>query len=98
MYFIFRYDYDDIFEVTPGCKRAVAMAREAIRREGFKVVHFRPRDLWMAWKLNSLYRQGDLGATKRQEHCIGPSSKITLGLRLLQWWPSLLRWIVGLSM
>ncbi len=91
------YDYDGLFEATPGCRRAVQVAIRALERDGFKVVPFRPRHVAEAWRLNSLYRQGDSGLTKREEHSFGPSCQISLGLRLLQWYPWLLRYILGLG-
>ena len=52
----FRYDYDGIFEATPGCRRAVRTAIEAAEKNGIKVIPFRPFGLREAFKLNSLYR------------------------------------------
>lgn len=91
----FRYDYDELFEATPGCKRAVHVAVEALEKQGLKVVPYKPKGLKETWKLASLYRQGDFGATKKLEQSIGPSSQIALGLRLIQWWPYSIRLILG---
>ena len=52
----FRYDYDGIFEATPGCRRAVRTAIEAAEKNGIKVIPFRPFGLREAFKLNSSYR------------------------------------------
>lgn len=71
------------------------MAVEALEKQGLKVVPYKPKGLKETWKLASLYRQGDFGATKKLEQSIGPSSQIALGLRLIQWWPYSIRLILG---
>ena len=92
----FRYDYDGIFEATPGCRRAVRTAIEAAESIGMKVMPFRPFGLTEAFKLNSSYRWGDLGATKKAQLSIGPSSQISLGIKLLHWkLPWWIRFILG---
>ena len=56
----FRYDYDGIFEATPGCRRAVRTAIEAAEKTGIKVIPFRPFGLREAFKLNSSYRRASI--------------------------------------
>ena len=56
----FRYDYDGIFEATPGCRRAVRTAIEAAEKNGIKVIPFRPFGLREAFKLNSSYRRASI--------------------------------------
>ena len=52
----FRYDYDGIFEATPGCRRAVGTAIDAAESIGIKVIPFCPFGLREAFNLNNLYR------------------------------------------
>ena len=56
----FRYDYDGIFEATPGCRRAVGTAIDAAESIGIKVIPFRPFGLTEAFKLNSSYRRASI--------------------------------------
>ena len=81
---IFRYDFDGVFEATPGCRRAVQEAVLALQKNGHQVLPFCPPHLPTAMKVNSLYRAGDLGATNKAQLSIGPVSTQSLGLRRLQ--------------
>ena len=47
----------------------------------------------------SFHRWGDLGATKKAQLSIGPSSQISLGIKLLHWkLPWWIRFILGHGM
>ena len=81
---LFRYDFDGVFEATPGCRRAVHEAVLALQKNGHQVLPFCPPHLPAAMKVNSLYRAGDLGATNKAQLSIGPVSTQSFGLRRLQ--------------
>ena len=81
---IYRYDFDGVFEATPGCRRAVHEAVLALQKNGHQVLPFCPPHLPAAMKVNSLYRAGDLGATNKAQLSIGPVSTQSFGLRRLQ--------------
>ena len=91
-----RYDYDGIFEPTPGCRRAVMHAVKALQSRGFKVIPFKPTDLDIALDLNSKFKSSDCGSTGRTQLSLGPKCKTSLGIQLWQWlWPNWMRFIVG---
>ncbi len=59
-----RYDYGGFFEATPGMRRAVREASEALRmRFGHEVVKWRPEGLAEAFGLNGTFRNADGGRT-----------------------------------
>lgn len=57
------YDHDEVFPVTPGCRRAVAEAREALQAAGHHLVSFTPPGVRRAWKLITACFTADQGRT-----------------------------------
>ncbi len=57
------YDDDGFFECTPGMRRAVREAAEALRARGHAVEEWRPDGLKEAFALNGTFRNADGGRT-----------------------------------
>lgn len=57
------YDHDEVFPVTPGCRRAVTEARDALAAAGHTLVPFLPSGVRRAWRLLSACFTADQGQT-----------------------------------
>ncbi|KAG7173606.1 Fatty acid amide hydrolase 1-like [Homarus americanus] len=57
------YDDDNVFPITPGCRRAVAEARDAFHAAGHHIVAFSPPDVRHAWNLITAIYTADQGRT-----------------------------------
>ena len=94
---IYRYEYDGIFEATPGCRRAVEKAASIFTELGHDVRPYRPKNLPHVSKVYGQFRSADGGkyGLKILEH--EGLDKTALGLRLWQWripiW--IQKWIVA---
>lgn len=61
--FIFRYDFDNCFQATPGYQRAIKVASEALRGRGHELVQFTPPNLDQAVEVWGQTCFGDDGVT-----------------------------------
>ncbi|XP_063615745.1 fatty-acid amide hydrolase 1-like [Penaeus indicus] len=57
------YDHDEVFPVTPGCRRAVTEARDAMVAAGHTLVPFTPTGVRRAWRLLTACFTADQGQT-----------------------------------
>lgn len=57
------YDHDEVFPVTPGCRRAVTEARDALVAAGHTLVPFTPAGVRRAWRLLTACFTADQGQT-----------------------------------
>lgn len=57
------YDNDEVFPVTPGCRRAVTEARDALAAAGHTLVPFTPAGVRRAWRLLTACFTADQGQT-----------------------------------
>ncbi|XP_045592043.2 fatty acid amide hydrolase 1-like [Procambarus clarkii] len=55
------YDHDGVFPVTPGCQRAVAVAREALQAAGHQLVPFTPPEVHQAFNIMAACVTSDQG-------------------------------------
>ncbi len=67
-----RYDYDGNFEATPGQKRAVQEAVNALTARGHYVSYFSPRGLQEANVLYGLFTFADGGKSTMKKLANGP--------------------------
>ncbi|XP_069954928.1 fatty-acid amide hydrolase 1-like [Cherax quadricarinatus] len=57
------YDFDGVLPATPGCRRAVAEAREALQAAGHELVAFTPPEVRRAWGIMTTCITADKGRT-----------------------------------
>ncbi|XP_042213324.1 fatty acid amide hydrolase 1-like [Homarus americanus] len=77
------YDDDNVFPITPGCRRAVAEARDAFHAAGHHIVAFSPPDVRHAWNLITAIYTADQGRTVQHlldgevvDHSISTNKKL----------------------